>query len=198
MPDGWVAVVREHDYHIDWIAPDRSVTASPKIQHAWVRLTDSAKAGIMDSTRRADSLNNVAARGRIDSLAADARQHGRKVDTTAQGMIQITNALGGTINYSIAATQRYIDPSDLTSYVPPFARFGGSPQVDADGNLWILTKGPTRADLSSTYDVVTRQAKLVDRIQIPGGTTVVGFGKGVVYLTSREGAGMQLARARIH
>ena len=48
------------------------------------------------------------------------------------------------------------------------------------------------------YDIVNRQGMLVDRIQIPGGTHIVGFGPGVVYLVSREGVGSKLARARIH
>ncbi|HTR79076.1 MAG TPA: hypothetical protein VMH39_13245 [Gemmatimonadaceae bacterium] len=203
MPDGTVAVVREHDYHIDWIAPDHSVTSSPKIAHVWVHLSDSARTAIMDSTRRADSLSSAHFQGMVDSLALAARKAGRKVDTTSGGqLIQIQTAEGTTINYAIGSAggtqQRYMDPGDLTDYLPPFDGGAGSVRADADGNVWILAKRATPPQSGAVYDVVNRQGKLVDRVQLPGGTTLVGFGKGVAYLTSREGAGLQLARARIH
>jgi hypothetical protein len=47
------------------------------------------------------------------------------------------------------------------------------------------------------YDVVSRDGILVDRVQLPGMTSIIGFGPGVVYLAAREGAGIQIARARI-
>jgi len=42
-----------------------------------------------------------------------------------------------------------------------------------------------------------RRGELIDRVQIPPTLSVVGFGPGSVYLTSREGAGIVLLRARI-
>ena len=48
LADGTVAVVRAHDFHIDWIAPDGGVTASPRLAHEWTHLTDSMKAAIVD------------------------------------------------------------------------------------------------------------------------------------------------------
>jgi NAD(P)-dependent dehydrogenase (short-subunit alcohol dehydrogenase family) len=56
---------------------------------------------------------------------------------------------------------------------------------------------PRSAAGGPIYDVVGRTGKLVDRIQIPGGCTLIGFGPGVAYLTSREGSGVSVARARI-
>ncbi len=47
------------------------------------------------------------------------------------------------------------------------------------------------------YDVVDRNGVLVERVQLPAGRTLVGFGPGgVVYLAQREGRGMVLERAR--
>ena len=48
------------------------------------------------------------------------------------------------------------------------------------------------------YDVVSRTGELVDRIQLPSGYTLVGFGTGkVVFLTMRDAKGLHLARVRL-
>jgi hypothetical protein len=48
------------------------------------------------------------------------------------------------------------------------------------------------------YDVVSREGKLVDRLQLPPGYTLVGFGRGrVVYLSMRDAGGIHLARVRL-
>jgi hypothetical protein len=94
--------------------------------------------------------------------------------------------------------------SALPDYPPPIGR--RAVKGDADGNLWIREGGPPliwgfpgqpSPPLSSVYDIVNEQGVVFDRIEIPGGTTIVGFGPGVVYLTSREGGSVSLVRARI-
>src|SRR5262249_18443800 len=35
LPDGTVAIVRAHDYHIDWISPDGTQSSTPKMPFAW-------------------------------------------------------------------------------------------------------------------------------------------------------------------
>lgn len=48
------------------------------------------------------------------------------------------------------------------------------------------------------YDLVNRRGELFDRIQLPPGYTLVGFGPGrVVYLSMRDATGMHLARVRL-
>lgn len=51
MSDGTIAVVRGHDFHIDWVAADHSVTSSPKLPYEWQRLDDEEKMRILDSAR---------------------------------------------------------------------------------------------------------------------------------------------------
>jgi hypothetical protein len=47
-------------------------------------------------------------------------------------------------------------------------------------------------------DSAYRADQLVnDRVQIPGGTTIVGFGPGAVYLTSRVGTAYQVVRVKV-
>ena len=98
------------------------------------------------------------------------------------------------------AKLEFVDPKELPDYKPPF--FAGSSRADLDGNIWIRTI-PTRAIPGGPiFDVINRKGELVDRVQIPEGRTLVGFGAGVVYLTSREGGTptgpMILEKARVH
>jgi hypothetical protein len=87
-------------------------------------------------------------------------------------------------------------PEDLPDYRPPFG--ASSVRADADGNLWIRTIPPKPIPGGNVYDIVSRKGELVDRLQIPPGYTVVGFGKGrVVYLSMRDAKGIHLARVRL-
>ncbi|MEP6780077.1 MAG: hypothetical protein ABJC26_09330 [Gemmatimonadaceae bacterium] len=52
LPDGTVAVVRNHDYHIDWVSPNKKVVSSPKLPFDWKRVSDENRIAIVDSTNR--------------------------------------------------------------------------------------------------------------------------------------------------
>ena len=84
----------------------------------------------------------------------------------------------------------------LPDFRPPFAT--GAVRADADGNLWIRTITPRRGSGGIVYDIVNRAGELVDRLQLPPGYQIVGFGKGkVVYLAMREAGAMKLARVNL-
>ena len=51
LPDGTIALVRTKDFHIDWLNPDGTRTASPKIPFNWERLTDEGKVAFIDSAK---------------------------------------------------------------------------------------------------------------------------------------------------
>jgi hypothetical protein len=56
MTDGTIAIVREQDYHVDWIAMDGTRTSTPKMPFDWRQLTADDKQRMIDSaTRRRDS-----------------------------------------------------------------------------------------------------------------------------------------------
>jgi hypothetical protein len=47
------------------------------------------------------------------------------------------------------------------------------------------------------YDVVDRKGELVDRVQLPAGRTLMGFGPGgVVYLTLRDAGATRIEEVR--
>jgi hypothetical protein len=89
----------------------------------------------------------------------------------------------------------FVAPSEMTDYRPAFA--GGATRADAEGRLWVRTV-PTKPLVGGAeYDVIDREGKLVDRVAIPKGTTIIGFGAGgIVYLGVRDAAGVHVVRAR--
>ena len=88
-----------------------------------------------------------------------------------------------------------ISPEKLADFRPPFG--SNAVRADLDGNLWIRTAQPRPNRAGAVYDVVSRTG-LIDRIQVPTGYTIVGFGRGrVVFLTTRDATGLHLARVRL-
>src|SRR5262249_14251752 len=86
----------------------------------------------------------------------------------------------------------------LPDYHPPIRPVSG--RADADGNLWILPTTSTQAG-GPPYDVVNREGKLYQRVQIPPQSSIAGFAKGgVVYIyrfTDATGVKATLERATV-
>jgi hypothetical protein len=74
----------------------------------------------------------------------------------------------------------------------------GFVRADMEGNVWVRTI-PTKAMAGGpVYDVINRKGELVDRVQIPVGRNIAGFGaNGAVYLTMREGNSTVLEKATV-
>jgi hypothetical protein len=95
---------------------------------------------------------------------------------------------------------QFVDPSELPDYRPPF--LANASRADAQGNLWVRTTAAPTAPGALVYDVVNAKGELVERVQVPAGRQIVGFGpEGSVYLVAREGTGptavTTLERARV-
>jgi len=89
-----------------------------------------------------------------------------------------------------------LPPSELPDYRPPFA--SNSVRSDMDGNVWVRTIPPKPIPGGNVYDVISENGELVDRLQIPPGYTIVGFGRGrIVYMSMRDAKGIHLARVRL-
>jgi hypothetical protein len=88
-----------------------------------------------------------------------------------------------------------VEASDLPDYKPPF---GETAKADRDGNIWVRTNPPVPTPGVVIYDVINKAGEMINRIQLPPGYTLIGFGKGkVVYLSMRDPAGIHLARVRL-
>ena len=59
LADGSVAIVRQQDYHVDWIAPDGKMTSSPKMPFDWRPIA------VEEKQRMIDSVGKI-----MDSVAA--------------------------------------------------------------------------------------------------------------------------------
>jgi hypothetical protein len=107
---------------------------------------------------------------------------------------------GGTV--PAAPTMRYVGVTgayDLPDFRPPLVPgAAGAVRADMEGNLWIRTVPTRPVPGGAVYDVVSAAGELVNRIQLPPGYTLVGFGRDrVVYLTMRDPSGLRLARVRL-
>lgn len=206
---GRLAVVRGRDYRIDWVGADGGVSSSGKIPFDWRRLTDEDKVTLIDSVKaqRERMAGQGPAAGNGGSVVmfggggGGAPTAAAPAETRVQMTTTIRSGADGassttTSSSSLRANIQFVSPSELPDYQPPF--FAGAVRADADGNVWIRTI-PTRALTGGpVYDVVDRKGELVDRVQLPEGREIRGFGPGgVVYLMSRGPAGVVLERARV-
>jgi hypothetical protein len=196
LPDGAVAFVRGRDYHVEYVNADGSKTVAPKVPFEWQRLTDEDKVAFIDSVK--------AARARLASAQpATPAQAGTPGPDGGGQRVVIQMGPGGPDGgprggggFAGAPQVNFVSPSDLPDYKPPF--LSNSVRSDTEGNLWVRTI-PTRLIAGGpVYDVINREGKLVDRVQIPAGRTIAGFGPGGnVYLVSRDGSTMTLERAPV-
>jgi hypothetical protein len=203
LPDGTIAVVRGQDYHVDWIAPDGARTSSARLPFDWRRLTDADKTALLDSARRALERPGAAAA----TMAAAGHPGAPSTGPAGQSMtiIPIGAADGAPPPKSssaaavppLPATTQLVTAADVPDYLPPLARTGTT-RADRDGNVWIVPATSAEAGEGVVYDVVNRKGELVERVRLPAGRVLAGFGAdGVVYLSAYGAGGVGLARARV-
>jgi hypothetical protein len=170
LSDGTIAVVRGRDYRVDFIAGDRSVTSGPKVPFAWQRLTEDDKAAILDSVRTG-----------MDK-ARDARR-----DSLEKEGYYPPGPRPAPLPY------RFVALNEMPDYRPAFQT--AAARGDADGHLWIRTSVTSNGGV--VYDVINRDGVLIDRVQIPPGRVIAGFGPGgIVYMGVLDGTIARLERAR--
>ncbi len=195
LPDGSIAIVRGSDYHVDWIAPDGSMRSTPKIPFEWQRLSDEDKVAFIDSVKA------IRARMQASGTEAGAGAAAGGGAPIGQQVIVMRTAPGpgggappGPPTHAPEVT--FVAPDQLPDYKPPF--FAGAVRADTDGNLWVRTI-PTRAIPGGpVYDVIDREGRLTERVQVPAGRSIIGFGpNGAVYLLARENGKLSLEKARV-
>ena len=200
--DGAIAIVRGRDYHVDWVNADGSRTSSAKLPFDWKRMTDEDKEAFIDS------LKAVRARQGPNAPMPFVAGMGGAPGGAPQVMTRMEVREGGppgaggapprseTRISSGAPNMEFVPASELPDYRPPF--FAGATRADREGNVWIrTTSAPTEVG-ATVWDVVDRKGTLVDRVQVPSGRQVVGFGAdGTVLLTLREGGNTKLEKAKL-
>jgi len=196
MPDGRVAVVRGADLHIDWVDLDGHMTSTPKMPFPWERLSDEAKERFLDSL-------NVERERRREAVQKAIRNNSAMPPTSVGGndnplrRLIVTGQLVGDISREprpqTQVVLEYLKAKELPDYRPAFAL--GATRADPDGNLWVRTTTPSSA--GAIYHVIDGEGRLVERVRVPFGRVISGFGPGVVYLGVLDEKGARLERARI-
>jgi hypothetical protein len=90
------------------------------------------------------------------------------------------------------------DVNEIPDYMP--AVFGSTQSFygDADNNFWIRTRPGGSTAGMPTFDIINRKGELIDRVQLPEGRTVVGFGKGgFVYMVARDAGMAKLEKTKV-
>lgn len=110
----------------------------------------------------------------------------------APGVAAQTSHKPGRVAFS---PLQIVSAEALPDYRPAFRQ--AAARGDADGNLWIRTSKIVNG--GAVYDVINAKGELVDRVQLPPGRVIAGFGPGgVVYMGVLDGATARLERARSH
>jgi hypothetical protein len=174
LTDGSVAIVRSSDYHIDWIRPDGRRESSPLLQPGRHPLTLAEKQRLIDDVHRS--------RVRVDSMWTrpfNPRPRG-EASGTAQDVV-------------------YPTAQELPDFVGIFDPAHVIP--DLTGRLWVRRIPDIEiagTPPGSVYDLIDTRGIVVDRVRVPGGASVIGFGRGVVYLeTTTLAEGTVIARVPI-
>ena len=217
LSGGTVAIVRGHDYHIDWIDDGDTKRSSAKLPFDWRRMSDDDKRKLSDSLRVAqDSLlaigypgAELTLRGPVNCGPPDggrgspaagggAGRSGRggesggpppPDDAKCTERLRSTPPLVGPATFvrpSMPPLAELYRANPIPDYAPPIRM--NTTIADLDDNVWILPRTSTlsrRGEL--VYDVVNAKGELFQRVRLPLGRAVAGFGKGgVVYLTSGD------------
>jgi hypothetical protein len=194
LADGSIAVVRGQDYRVEIIGLDGKVFAGGKIPFEWQRLSDEDKAAIIDSTKVAVGKLR-AAQFELKAAADAAKASTRQRPQPEGGGLVVTTMLDRNRDEIATATSvEFVDPSELPDYRPAFRQ--GASRGDSDGNLWIRTTKSVNG--GSVYDVINNKGELTDRVLVPPGRVIAGFGPGgVVYMGVVDGEIIRLERARV-
>jgi hypothetical protein len=163
LPDGTVVIARYDDYHLDVWSPDGSKSSTPKIPFDWKRISIEERHALLDSVRKADEVRRAA----LPPAAPPAT--GR----------------GGT---AVPRPIYLVDAEEMWEFYPPLRP--GQVKADRESNIWILPSTSSAAGNGLVFDVVSKAGVLIERVRLPAGRNLIGFGPGqtvyMIYAPSPE------------
>jgi hypothetical protein len=193
LADGSVAIVRGQEYRVEIISPNGSIIRGPKLPFEWEHLSDADKKTLFDSTRAA------VARSRPDMVPSTnpgsttlvATRQATTRDLDGRTLVSLPDFNSNRLETALLLD--FVAPNDLPDYRPAFRQ--GAARGDTDGRLWIRTTKNVGG--GSVYDVVSNKGELIERVAVPPGRFIAGFGAGVVYMGVLDGDVARVERARI-
>jgi hypothetical protein len=186
--DGAIGIFHALDFRFDWTNPDGTRTAGPRMPFPWRRITDA------DRQRLLDSINASRTRAH-DSLLAR-----RAADPTGGrgrvGRAGVSDAPPVARGPAPVPRLFLLTPAEVPDFYPPTAS-RGSVLADGDNRVWIRPRLADANPLVQVWYVYDRAGTLVDRVRLPEGRTIAGFGAGVVYLVARDAGAARIEKVRI-
>jgi hypothetical protein len=207
LSDGTIAFVKGADYSINWVDPDGSKRTTGKVPYEWQRLDDDSKAALLDSARKAFEEASKRMQAGGGPMVMMGGGGGAEVVTR----MAVTGAAAGSPPSRGSSEGRgaapggariemppvtMVNADELPDYRPAFT--AGSARGDLDGNLWVRTTSPV-GNAGPIYFVINKKGEVIDRVQLPEGRQIAGFGKnGDVFLAVRDAEGnARVERAKI-
>jgi hypothetical protein len=193
LSDGTIAVLRGQDYHVDFFDSDDVRSTGKKIPLAWRHLSADDKAAVLDSSRALAA--RLAAQG-IGISRGVASTPG--MESVASGAATVSTTGGGSRSSAEEANDPpadYVAADELPDYQPAFAV--GSLRADQDNRLWVRTIPPQPLSGGAIYDVLNAHGALIEHVQVPRNSAIVGFGSGgIIYLARRDNGVLRIERYR--
>jgi hypothetical protein len=192
--DGSIAIFRAREYRLEWINPDGTRTQGPRIDYPWHRITDDER------QRLVDSVNAKLQKASDDSLALHVADSTRLARTPAApppgGATGIGTAARVQRGTPLPHAPLLLTSADIPEYQPPTSSWNAV-RADAENRVWIRPIATERDADGAVWDVIDRQGVRVDRVRVPYGWTIAGFGSGVVYLSARKGPTWVIEKVRL-
>ena len=102
------------------------------------------------------------------------------------------------MSFSGSPKVEFVPIKEISDYYPAIRP--NAARADLDGNLWILTTTSAQSNAGELiYDVVNNKGELYQRVRMPQGRSIAGFGhNGIVFLMHRDAdLGWFLERTKI-
>ncbi|MEP6779448.1 MAG: hypothetical protein ABJC26_06115 [Gemmatimonadaceae bacterium] len=160
LADGSIALIRGHDYHIDWIDPAGKKFSSEKLPFDWKKIADDDKRALMDSAKKAIDKQSEMEFEREKALVAAGKSESTELSAASAAAADGGGGGGGGgympfpgYKPPTAPSYRVVDfvpLNEISDYYPPIRP--NAAKADLDNNLWIL---PTTSAQSKTANSFT-------------------------------------------
>ena len=169
--DGRIAVVRAADYHVEWIGVNGNIVKGPPVPYDAPHVTQADKDAFVAHQTRAGQIIVF-----VQGGATPPPTSGSGARTPPPG--------------AMPAPRGLMDAADVVWPARMPAFLGSAAKVADDGRLWVLRVGAA-SDNTPDYDVFDERGQRVERVALPKGTRLMGFGAGAVYLVRTDADDLQ-------
>jgi hypothetical protein len=166
--DGWavtragrVAIVRSHDYHVEWLGGEKGVVRGPAVPWDPVPVTPADR---MAYTRSFIANSPVGGRNPDGGMSAAPAEF--LADRTVRQVAE-NNEFAGTMG--------------------PFT--DARPLVGEDGTLWV--ERATHVGAPSVWDVFDASGRPTRQVRLPPGRRLIALGRAAVYLVAADDDGVE-------